>query len=197
MGRHGAAFGCPQGGQAANFVRAAPPKCLGVPRCTARCRFFFESFIAFGVCTRPLWAWGALHHSPPSLGSPACGTRRVAEEKAVFSKAEGWGKMADWSGGFWLAVHRRASVCIAFFGCVFLCLRPWPWGRPMWGCQTDQSDRGPRVGNSLCSPRCGREWARQTGFPSLASQVPTQDVRFAKSNLALPFGGWLARGVGW
>ncbi|MDB6065591.1 MAG: hypothetical protein JWR26_1799 [Pedosphaera sp.] len=30
-----AAFGCPLGGQAANFVRAAPPKCLGVPRGTA------------------------------------------------------------------------------------------------------------------------------------------------------------------
>src|SRR5712691_3051340 len=39
---------------------------------------------------------------------------------------------------------------------------------------------------------CGRVWARQTGFPSLASQLPRKDVRFAKSNLALPFGGRLA-----
>jgi hypothetical protein len=45
------------------------------------------------------------------------------------------------------------------------------------------------------SPRCARKWARRTGFPSLASQVPTRDVRFAKSNLSLPIVGWLAHGV--
>ncbi|MDB6067286.1 MAG: hypothetical protein JWR26_3494 [Pedosphaera sp.] len=40
------AFGCPQGGQATNFGRIGSPKCLGVPRCTALYRIFFESSIA-------------------------------------------------------------------------------------------------------------------------------------------------------
>jgi hypothetical protein len=36
--------------------------------------------------------------------------------------------------------------------------------------------------------------ARRGGFPSLASQVPTGDVRFAKSNLSPPINGLLAQG---
>ncbi|MDB6067373.1 MAG: hypothetical protein JWR26_3581 [Pedosphaera sp.] len=52
---------------------------------------------------------------------------------------------------------------------------------------------GREGGNSLRSPRSARKWARRTGFPSLASQLPRRDVRFAKSNLSLPFVGLLAR----
>ncbi|MDB6067244.1 MAG: hypothetical protein JWR26_3452 [Pedosphaera sp.] len=64
-----AAFGWALGGQATNFGRVGSPKCLGVPRGTARCRFFFESFI--GVLATTDVGGG---FSPQMNTDPACGT---------------------------------------------------------------------------------------------------------------------------
>ncbi|MDB6065312.1 MAG: hypothetical protein JWR26_1520 [Pedosphaera sp.] len=146
-----------------------------------------------------------------------CAGGRVSVAWAPWGRA-GKGRMGGW--GWQTTRHDpprpattrhdppRPATTRGYF--IFLCLHIATMGR-----QTDWSDRGPGVGNSLCfllppplatsyggqvapsyggqAPRCARIWARRTGFPSLASQLPTQDVRFAKSNLSLPIVGWLAR----
>jgi hypothetical protein len=71
------------------------------------------------------------------------------------------------------------------------CLRPGLCRRPIWGPARTHAN-GEDARGPACGTRCARKWARRTGFPSLASQLPTRDVRFAKSNLSLPLVGWLA-----
>ncbi|MDB6063840.1 MAG: hypothetical protein JWR26_48 [Pedosphaera sp.] len=120
----------------------------------------------------------------------------------------------QWSGGRKRPSHafaplgngleRLRTAWIGFFGAYMFfpgvctrpprCLRTATMGRE-WT-NIDGMDAHGLTGTGKMprgSPSRARIWARQTGFPSLASQSPTQDVRFAKSNLSLPIVGWLAR----
>ncbi|MDB6067611.1 MAG: hypothetical protein JWR26_3819 [Pedosphaera sp.] len=111
----------------------------------------------------------------------------------------GDGEAAGRIGG-WVFLGRRGEVALLRPGtgalrCKGGCLRTCPCTRPISG--THGLTRTNRDGEDACGPACGtrcaRKWARRTGFPSLASQLPKSDVRFAKSNLSLPFVGWLAQ----
>ncbi|MDB6068161.1 MAG: hypothetical protein JWR26_4369 [Pedosphaera sp.] len=65
-------------------------------------------------------------------------------------------------------------------------------GQGLTRTHTDGNGRG-RC--SLCSPHCARKWARRTGCPILASQLPTRVVRCAKSNLSRRIVGLVGRVV--
>ncbi|MDB6067661.1 MAG: hypothetical protein JWR26_3869 [Pedosphaera sp.] len=165
--------------------------------------FFRRGAGALGRCwqmNRPFRAgveWGCFswgftpgwyEAAPSGLGKGPCG--RVFPHGGVCTRPS-WGGRRNGSGNPTdaAAFRRLPPASAGFFACVFFWRCSLGIGADGHG-QTRTESRRMLAG----SPRCARVWARRTGFPSLASQWPRRDVRFAKSNLSLPFGGLLAQG---